>query len=249
MVLVVAGLLAPLAPCAAAQKNVSVAEQYLFHAANAERARRGLPALRWDDGLYRAARLHAIEMARRESISHQYPGEPDVGGRARQQGARFSVVAENVAEAPTAVDVHDAWMHSPEHRANLLDGQVDSVGISVVRRSGQLYAVEDFDRSVANLSFASQEQAVMDQLSQWGDLAVLPPNDDARRTCEMDTGYAGSRRPLFVMRYTTGDIEDLPDVLKQKIASGRYREAVVGACPATGTESFSAFNIAVLLYR
>ena len=248
-VLAAPGLFAFLGLHAAAQKNTSVAEQYLFHAANAERVRRGLPLLRWDDNLYRAAHLHAIEMAKRESISHQYPGEPDVGDRAQQQGARFSVVAENVAEAPTSIDVHDAWMHSAEHRANLLDGEVDSIAISVVRRSGQLYAVEDFDRSVANLSFAAQELAVMDRLSRLGGVTILPPSEDARRTCRMETGYAGLRRPLFVMRYTTGELDVLPQALTNKIESGRFREAQVGACPASDTASFSAFDIAVLLYR
>jgi hypothetical protein len=234
-------------PRAGAQRMASVAEQYLFSMANAERAQRGLPLLHWDAALARGAELHAEEMARRRSISHQYPGEPDLGERARRQGARFSVVAENVAEAPTAIEIHDAWMHSPEHRANLLDSSVNSVGISVVRRGDELYAVEDFDRSVANLSFAAQERAVDELLGRWP-VTVLPSSEDARRTCEMDTGYAGARRPWFVMRYTTGDIGDLPDTLKTHLATGKYHEAVVGACPAQGTRSFSAFNIAVLLY-
>ncbi len=231
-----------------AQNGASVAEQYLFHAANMERVQRGLPPLRWDDALYRAAHLHAVEMARRESISHQYPGEPDVGDRARQQGAHFDVVAENVAEASTAVRIHDAWMHSPEHRANLLDGDVDSISISVVRRAGQLYAVEDFDHSVANLSYVAQERAVADSLGRLGGVTVVPSAEEARRTCEMSTGYAGPRRPYFVMRYTTGEISDVPDQLKSRIASGRYREAEVGACAAQRTDSFTAYNIAVLLY-
>lgn len=233
---------------AAAQRPASVAEQYLFAAANAERAQRGLPPLRWDGALYRAAESHAVAMAERASISHQYPGERDLGARARLQGARFSVVAENVAEAPTAVRIHDAWMHSPEHRANLLDSSVDSVGISVLRRGDELYAVEDFDRSVANLSFDAQERTVADLLSRLAPVTVLPSTEEAQRTCEMDTGYAGARRPWFVMRYTTGDIGELPDVLKSRLATGKYHEAMVGACPARGTQSFSAFNIAVLLY-
>ena len=53
-----------------AQRPPSVAEQYLFAAANAERAQQGLPVLRWDESLYRAAEGHAVEMASRESISH-----------------------------------------------------------------------------------------------------------------------------------------------------------------------------------
>lgn len=138
----------------------SVAEQYLFAAANAERAHAGLAGLRWDTSLANAAQGHAHEMAARQTISHKYPGEPELQIRAAVAGAKFNMVAENVAEAPTAVGVHDAWMQSPGHRANILDGRVDAVGISVVRRGSQLFAVQDFARSVAMLSLSEQEAAI-----------------------------------------------------------------------------------------
>jgi len=38
-------------------------------------------------------------------------------------------------------------MHSPPHRANLLDKDMDSVGIGVVERNGELFAVEDFSKA------------------------------------------------------------------------------------------------------
>lgn len=181
----------------------SIAEQYLFESANAERAQRGLPVLRWDDALYRAAVNHAIEMARRESISHQYPGESELSERGKVAGAHFSVIAENVAEAPTAVRIHDAWMKSPGHRENLLDPRVDAVAISVIRRNGQLYAVQDFERSVEQMTFSEQENVVAELLNTEGSVQVLPDAVDARKTCEMETGYTGGRKPWFVMRYST----------------------------------------------
>jgi hypothetical protein len=228
---------------------MSIAEQYLFRAANAEREQRGLRPLRWDERLSRAANEHAREMAARANISHQYRGEADLAVRGKMAGARFSVIAENVAEAPTAVTIHEAWMNSEGHRANLLDPHVDSVGISVLRRDGQLYAVEDFDRSVATLTFADQEDAVGTLLRQTGTVAVLPGTRDARRTCAMETGFAGQRRPWFVMRFTAGELNRLPSTLREQLASGRFREAVVGACSAEDEEGFTAFRIAVLLFR
>jgi hypothetical protein len=231
-----------------AQSQSSVAEQYLFSAANAERVQRGLPSLRWDAALYRAAQGHAQEMAARASISHQYPGEPELADRGRRAGARFSEIAENVAEAPTAVRIHDAWMNSPGHRANLLDPHVDSVGISVLRRDGQLYAVQDFGRTVAALSFSEQETKVSSLLLSAAPLELLPTSDDVRRTCSMETGYAGARRPWFVMRYTAGDLTRLPDALKTELSTGKFHQAAVGACSPRGSQPFTAFNIAVLLY-
>ena len=235
-------------PVALAQGPASVAEQYLFRAANAERVQRGLRPLQWDGALSRAATLHARQMADRESISHQYPGEEDLAERAQDAGAQFSVVAENVAEAPNAVTIHDAWMHSPDHRANLLDERVDRVGIGVLVRDGEVYAVEDFDRGVAQLSFEEQETAIANLLSADPSLRIQVSDPAARQTCSMSTGYAGERRPWFVMRFTTGELDALPDQLRSRLATGKFHQVSIGACPARGSGHFSSYNLAVLLF-
>ncbi|WP_160115151.1 CAP domain-containing protein [Bryocella elongata] len=232
----------------AQRSPTSLAEQYLFQSANQERASRGLPPLRWDASLYHAAYDHAREMAARETISHQFPGESELEVRGRYEGARFSLIAENVAMAPSVAVVHTAWMNSPGHRANLLDPRVDSIGISVLRRGNELYAVQDFDRSVKMLSLDEQEQRVATLVASGGAIDLLPATEDARRTCQMESGYAGERQPWFVMRYTAADLEHLPDALRERLGSGRYHQAAIGACPARDTKNFSAFNIAVLLY-
>jgi hypothetical protein len=226
----------------------SVAEQYLFSAANAERIERGLQPLKWDETLHHAARLHAGEMAARESISHQYPGEADLANRGHEAGAKFTVISENVAEAWSAPVIHDAWMHSPDHRANLLDPRVNSIGISVERRAGQLYAVEDFDRSVESLRLGDQENAIAELLQTQARLNVLPDAENARRTCEMSTGYAGAIKPWFVMRFTAASLDRLPNTLRAKLATGKYHTAAVGACDAKSTGPFTAYSIAVMLF-
>jgi hypothetical protein len=229
-------------------KLVSVAEQYLFSAANAERLQRGLAPLKWDETLHHAAQLHAGEMAERESISHQYPGEADLANRGHEAGAKFTVISENVAEAWSAPEIHDAWMHSPDHRANLLDPRVNAVGISVERRDGQLYAVEDFDRSTQSLRYEDQESAVAELLQTEARLRMMPDSEDARRTCEMNTGYAGAIKPWFVMRFTAASLDRLPNMLRSKLATGKYHWAAVGACDAKSTGPFTAYAIAVMLF-
>jgi hypothetical protein len=227
----------------------TVAEQYLLSAANAERTQRGLHPLRWDRALYDAASYHAEQMALRETISHQYDGEPELMVRGQEAGARFSVIAENVGAAKSALGIQEAWMNSAKHRENLLDPRVDSIGIRVIARGDRLYAVEDFDRSVTNLSLEQQELAVGEALQSRSSVAILPTTADARRTCSMESGYAGDRRPWFVMRYTADDLSRIPSMLEQRLATGKYNAAVVGACPAQGVSNFSAYSIAVLLYR
>lgn len=225
-----------------------VAEQFLFAAANAERAQHGVLPLRWDETLYTAAAGHARWMASQHGIAHQYSGEPELASRARAAGARFSVVTENVGEASTALDLQAAWMNSAHHRENLLDPQVDTMAISVVRRAGQLYAVEDFALSVAELSVPAQEDAVRFALSKAGNVQLLPESEAARQTCRLAKGYAGDRQPWFVMRYTTGDLGVLPQELREKLRTERQQTAV-GACAAPADTPFASYAIAVLLYR
>lgn len=225
----------------------TVAEQYLLAAANEARASQGLAPLRFDPVLAEAAAVHAREMANHDAISHQFNGEPELATRAANAGVHFSEVAENVGEAPTSPIIHDLWMHSPGHRANLLDPNVDSIGIAVVNRNNQLYAVEDFASTVQTLTLNQQEHTVAGVLSRTG-MKVAETTNDARQTCMMSTGYAGSRQPWFIMRYTAASLNEIPSQLKTRLSTGKYHQAVVGACPPTRKTPFTAYNIAVLLY-
>jgi hypothetical protein len=225
----------------------TVSEQYLLAAANQDRVERGLGPVRFDPLLAEVALTHAREMAARGTISHQFAGEPDLAARAGAAGVRFSLITENVAEASNSALIHDLWMHSAGHRANLLDPHVDSVGIAVVALRGQLYAVEDFIHSVRHLEPTEQEAVVAGVVAQSG-VRVLGDSADARGTCRLETGYVGRRQPWFVMRYTGSDLTRLPEELAAKLRSGKYREAAVGACASGKETPFTSYNIAVLLY-
>ncbi len=240
---VTAGLLATCLPVTA--QNIS--ERYLLSAANQDRAAHGLRAVRVDEHLARAARLHAYVMSEHRSISHQFQGEPDLAARVRDAGTHFSLVTENVAEAQNSAQIHAMWMASSGHRANLLDPNVDSIGIAVVQIKGQLYAVEDFARTVAQMSIEQQEAAVGELLTAEG-LLLDGSNSDARQTCKMSTGYAGKRQPWFVMRYSGSSLDRLPEQLTSKLGSGKYREAVVGACVTGKQTPFSGYSVAVMLF-
>jgi uncharacterized protein YkwD len=127
-----------------AQPASKGAERALFDAVNHERRAQGLPALRWNDALAEAAQRHAQEMARQDSVSHTLTGEASLASRATKAGARFSWISENIVQSTSAAGAHEQFMKSPNHRANILDGDMDSVGIGVAERHGQLFVVEDF---------------------------------------------------------------------------------------------------------
>lgn len=229
------------------EANLTVAEQYLLAAANEARANEGLAPVRLDPVLTEASAAHARQMAEHADISHQFNGEPDLAERGASVGAHFSLISENVGEAPSSVIIHDLWMHSPGHRANLLDPNVDSIGISVIIRDKELYAVEDFASTVQTLTLNEQEHTVGTVLAKSG-LQVAETTQDARQTCTMSTGYAGSRQPWYIMRYTAASLDQIPSQLKTRLNSGKYHQAIVGACPTNRKTPFTAYNIAVLLY-
>jgi hypothetical protein len=228
-----------------AETQISAAERLLFDALNRERAAQGLAELRWDNALAAAARQHAVLMARSNTLSHQLPGEPSLQERALRARARFSLIAENIAEAPSPANIHAAWMQSPPHRGNILDPQLNAVGIAVVQEDRQLFAVQDFSHVVDSLNLDQQEQQVASLLAARG-LQVAPASD-ARKTCDMDRGFLGSP-PTSVVRFQTADLRRLPDDLERRLQQGRYRAATVGACPVNDATGSAGFRIAVLLY-
>ena len=221
-------------------------ESMLLGAANHSRAAVGLPALQWDAALAAAARQHALQMVQQNILSHQFPGELPLQERARQAGARFSLIAENVAEGPSVLGLHTQWMNSPPHRANLLDHELNAVGIAVIQSGSNLFAVEDFSAEVPKLDLDAQEHQVGAQLAAHG-LRLLNSTDVARKTCEMDRAWAG-QRPVNVIRYETSDLSHLPADIEQRVQGGIYRSAAVGACDAGGSAGFTRFRIAILLY-
>jgi hypothetical protein len=224
----------------------SAEEKLLLDATNRERAAAGLQALRWNSALAAAARQHAQLMAGENVLSHQLPGEPPLDQRAAQAGAKYAMVAENVAVGPDPEEIHDGWMHSPGHRRNILNAELTAIGIAVTKGTDGLFAVQDFSREVADLSLAQQEEKVVALLKST-DLPSVGVTEDARKTCGMDRGYAGDL-VLYVVRFEVTDLNKLPDELLQKIKSSRYRRGSVGACQGGDTGGFTRYRIAVLLY-
>jgi uncharacterized protein YkwD len=125
---------------------------------NAERARHHLRPLRLNRRLSTAARRHSRAMARHRFFSHDSLGGGSFVDRIRGtgylSGARSWFVGENIAygsgsrSSPRAIG--SAWMHSPPHRANILNRSFRAIGIGLasgtpVGRGGATYTT-DFGR-------------------------------------------------------------------------------------------------------
>lgn len=230
---------------------IKSANEQLLALANQARAAAGAGPLKWDSALAEAARKHCQRMAVEGPIAHQYPGELNLSERAGLSGAHFDLVEENVAIGATPEQIHDAWMHSPGHRQNMLNPQVDRVGIAVIASRGVLYATADYAHGVQKLSQAQVEEHIAGLIRPSG-VKILPNPALAREACRMESGVPrtnGGVQPSFVMRWQESDLSHLPKALADQLRSGQYRDAAVGSCDPNGEAgTFTAYRIAVLLY-
>jgi uncharacterized protein YkwD len=127
--------------------GASAAEQQLFASVNQTRKAQGLPDLKWNETLAVAARRHAGLMAQHGSAEHGYAGEPTLASRVTKAGGHFVWLAENVIQGTSAEGIQEGFLKSANHRANMVDSDMDSIGVGVVERNGQLFAVEDFSKA------------------------------------------------------------------------------------------------------
>jgi hypothetical protein len=233
-------------------QNLTAEAQQLAALANHARAQSGLPPLKWDSALAEAALKHTRRMVTEGgAIQHQYAGELQLSERAGLSGAHFDLIEENIAIGPTPEQIHDAWMHSEGHRENMLNPQVNRIGIAVIAKRGVLYATTDFARGVEALSATQIEEQVGALIARSG-VKIVPDHELARQACTANRGFppvANGAQPSFVMRWQDSDLSHLPRNLMDQLATRRYREAAVGTCQPNGDAgTFTAYRVAVLLY-
>ncbi len=245
----VAGICLVGAGVSAAAQQGDEKEQRILELTNADRTAQGLQPLHWDRSLAAAAAVHLDKMKDEKSLSHQYPGELDLQARAAQAGAHFQAIAENIAMGPSAEAIERQWMSSVPHRQNILDPQMNAIGIAVVEKNGYLYAVEDFANANAALTPEQVEQKIGDLLRQQKIDPSAPPKI-GEEACEMgdgipaDASHAG--RVKAVVHFQTPDLSRLPDQVLQQLSSGQFTRAAVGACKSEGT--FTTYRVALVLY-
>ena len=237
-------------------------ERQIFEWTNQERAKVNAPPLAWDNRLAIAARLHSDEMAKQKELAHQLKDEPKFTERLSLEGARFSAAAENVGFGDDAETLQSGWMHSPPHRANLLNPAYTAMGVGIVRSGNRLWATEDFATSVQRLSSEDFEQAVSQQIASRRKAHGLPPMNAApsaqlrRIACsgESSGGAALAAAPrgaqAYGFNFTAPKPDQLPPSMVNRILdmpSGGYS---IGACVSqAGNNGMTTYRVLVVLSR
>jgi len=148
--------------------NDADATAELFALVNQSRSEAGLPALKMDEGMNRAALQHAAAMAQQQDLSHQFSGEPSLSQRlASNATLQMDGAGENVAMTTGDVEeAHDNLMHSPVHHDNLLNSKYDVAGFAVVHSNNRIWVVQDFGRSVPSYSAQQAEDVVISAFNE-----------------------------------------------------------------------------------
>lgn len=127
-------------------QNMGGFEAQVLALTNQQRATAGLrPCAGTDANLNRSARAKSQDMASNNYFAHQSPTYGDPFAMMRNFGVTFNSAGENIAmgqQTPQAVV--DAWMNSPGHRANIMNGSFTHLGIGYVVKDGKPYWTQQF---------------------------------------------------------------------------------------------------------
>jgi uncharacterized protein YkwD len=142
-VLAFAGLVA--APDAQAASSTS--EQQFVSSINSARHAAGRRALSTSSDLTTVARAWAAKMAASNTLKHN----PNL----TSQITNWRYAGENVGVGGDVTSLHQAFMDSAPHKANILDSDYTQIGVGVVMGGGRMWVVEVF-RTPASTSSASR---------------------------------------------------------------------------------------------
>jgi uncharacterized protein YkwD len=119
--------------------NVELVRDAVLCLHNRERARHGLPRLKENPKLRRAAERHTSNMVSEHFFDHTSPSGSTMLDRIRHTGytrhVRSWALGENIAwgtgKLATAAQIQRSWMHSSGHRANILQRSFREIGIGI----------------------------------------------------------------------------------------------------------------------
>jgi uncharacterized protein YkwD len=115
-----------------ASSSVLREERAMAERLNRDRARQGLPPLRFDERLSEVARHHSQDMRDNHFFEHESPNTGGVDNRLDAAGYAFLTARENLSEAPDIERGQDGLLDSPPHYANIMSTDVTHVGVGIV---------------------------------------------------------------------------------------------------------------------
>ncbi len=131
----------------------------LVDLANNDRKQDSIGTLTINPKLVAAAQAKANDMAAKGYFAHTSPDGRTSWSWFKDAGYGFSYAGENLAvNFADSEDVEEAWMDSPTHRANILNGKFTEIGIATAQGEYKgkktTFVVQMFGRPRAEVAFA-----------------------------------------------------------------------------------------------
>ena len=111
-----------------ATSQASDAESAFFNLLNQARAQAGLPAMQNDGALANTSRSWSSNMGSRDQLYH----DPNLAAAVSSVEPNWRSAGENVGVGYGVQQLHDAFMASPGHKANMMSTRFNRVGVGVV---------------------------------------------------------------------------------------------------------------------
>jgi uncharacterized protein YkwD len=117
-----------------ARVQLSEAEKTILELTNKERARKKLPPLEPEPILFKVARAHSANMARKGEMKHVLDDKTPAQ-RVDEAGYDYGRVGENIAfsDGLRPAEIVRGWMDSKVHRDNILNPKFKHIGLGVAR--------------------------------------------------------------------------------------------------------------------
>ncbi len=221
------GFIIALSLPAVAQSQASQAPA-LENAVNDARSTNGVPTLRIDPRLEASAATHNDYQLAAQCISHQCPGEPDLGSRIAAQGyTALNAWGETVElNGDTPAVVMEDWLASSGHRAALLNPAYDSQGCAHLSDSwGELWTCDLIGGGVPSLPVTSPA----DQLESLVNQSRVA---NGATSLHIDSRLQTSAQQKINYMLSSGCY--LPRCVNEPTA---YERQVAAGYPSTGTTS------------
>jgi uncharacterized protein YkwD len=222
-------------------------EEQLVDLINQERTKRGISSLQVDPRLSQAARKHTGMMVQHHALSHQFDDEPPMMARFNNENLPFDKVAENISFAPNVAAGHESMMHSPDHRANILNPDYNVVGVGAVQCGAGLWVTQDFAHRLPEYSEAQADGLLQEAINQYAQEHGMPqptrkPQSQLRNmACEMARNGAVNREAPGqlpgvngVVVWRTGNPAALPPQAEARLSRPMTSGYSIEGCFAPG---------------
>lgn len=159
---------------------------------NQERGKSGLGSLTLNAKLSSAASAKANDMFQNQYWAHVSPAGKEPWAFITASGYSYRVAGENLArDFNHTTDMVVAWMNSPSHKANIMNGRYTEIGLAVM--NGQLQGV---DTTLVVQMFGSPTTGQTPQLTQ------APPSNEAPAQSPEQVAPTTTASPSVVIQTT-----------------------------------------------